>query len=186
MQNNSKQLNTQEHIHSLIYQLSESSKEDYTQILTDFDFEVVDFSAIEHWTPNCYSRNCFYRDENFELILICWDKSQETAIHDHDGEECWVYLLQGELEEDFFRLGSSQQLELTKTKILTENQMTKSDKNSGFHRLRNNTTNRAISLHLYAKPIKQSQTFDNELGSLVEKKLKDDTFKSVTDVETTN
>lgn len=179
-------MSNQEHIHSLIYQLSESSNEDYTQILKDFDFDNVDFSDIEHWIPNCYTRNCFYRNENFELILICWDKNQQTAIHDHDGEECWVYLLRGELEEDFFGLNSSEGLELTKTTILTRNHITKSDKNSGFHRLRNNTKDRAVSLHVYAKPIKQSRTFDNELGSIVEKKLTDDTFKSVIDFETIN
>lgn len=179
-------MNSQEHIHSLIYQLSESSKEDYTQILTDFDFNNIDFSAIEHWIPNSYSRNCFYRDNNFELILICWDKGQDTAIHDHDGEDCWVYLLQGSLEEDYFRLNKAAQLELTKTVILQKDQITKSDKDSGFHRLRNSTLQRALSLHVYAKPIKQSRTFDKDLGAIVEKKLKDDTFKSVVNYQPIN
>ncbi|MCB0399740.1 MAG: cysteine dioxygenase family protein, partial [Winogradskyella sp.] len=82
--------------------MSKSSKEDYTEILLNFNFEDIDFSEIEYWEPQCYTRNCFYKDDNFELILICWDKGQKTAIHDHDGEDCWVYLLEGKMEEDFY------------------------------------------------------------------------------------
>lgn len=161
--------------------MSESSKEDYMQILKDFDFDTLDLSAIENWVPNCYTRNCFYRDDKFELILICWNQDQQTAIHDHNDEDCWVYLIKGELEEDYFKLNGQDKLEYVDTKTLLKNQITKSDKESGFHRLRNNTSHRAMSLHVYAKPITQSRTFDEKLECIVDKALKDDTFKCVAD-----
>ncbi|MCB0399739.1 MAG: hypothetical protein KDD26_08995, partial [Winogradskyella sp.] len=50
---------------------------------------------------------------------------------------------------------------------------------SGFHRLRNSKSSRALSLHVYAKPIEQSLTYDESVGKLVDKKLKYDTFKNV-------
>ena len=177
-------MKTQAHIHTLINVLSESSKEDYTEILLNFNFKNIDFSKIEYWEPQCYTRNCFYKDDNFELILICWDKGQQTAIHDHDGEDCWVYLLEGEIEEDFYRLNDNKQLEFCATSVLEKGQVTKSDKLSGFHRLRNNKINRALSLHVYAKPIEQSLTYDENLRRLVDKKLKYDTYKSVVSSET--
>jgi predicted metal-dependent enzyme (double-stranded beta helix superfamily) len=176
-------LKTQAHINTLINVLSESSKEDYTEILLNFNFKNIDFSEIEYWEPQCYTRNCFYKDDDFELILICWDKGQQTAIHNHDGEDCWVYLLEGEIEEDFYRLNDNEQLEFCATSVLEKGQVTKSDKLSGFHRLRNNKINRALSLHVYAKPIEQSLTYDENLGRLVDKKLKYDTYKSVVSSE---
>ena len=172
-------MNTQEHIHVLIDVLSHSSKEDYTDILLNFNFQDIDFSEIENWKTHSYTRNCFYKDENFELILICWDKGQKTAIHNHDGEDCWVYLLKGELEEDFYELDDSGQLKHKSSQILKPNEITKSEGHDGFHRLGNSTKSRALSLHVYAKPIVQSLTFDDGLGKLVDKKLRYDTFKSV-------
>ncbi|WP_299129019.1 cysteine dioxygenase family protein [uncultured Winogradskyella sp.] len=179
-------MNTQKHIKLLIDLLSESSNEDYTQILKDFDFDGIDFSEIEHWIPNCYSRNCFYRDSNFELILICWDKGQQTAIHDHDGEECWVYLLDGEMNEEYYKLDNQGQLTLTHSQTLCKNQITKSDKKSGFHRLRNTTFSCSMSLHVYAKPIAKNRTFDEQLGCIVENTLVDHTFSCIVDLEVVN
>lgn len=172
-------MKTQEHIHSLINLLSKSSKEDYTEILLNFNFDAIDFSEIEFWEPQCYTRNCFYKDENFELILICWDKGLQTAIHNHDGEDCWVYLLEGELEEDFYQLDENEQLKYCSTNNLKPKQVTKSEELKDFHRLRNGEKARAMSIHVYAKPIEQSLTYDERLGKLVDKKLKYDTFKSV-------
>lgn len=172
-------MSTQVHILTLISQLSHSSKEDYTDILLNFNFLDIDFSEIENWKTHSYTRNCFYKDENFELILICWDKGQKTAIHNHDGEDCWVCLLEGELEEDFYELDDFGQLEYKSSQILKPNEITKSEGYDGFHRLGNSAKSRALSLHVYAKPIEQSLTFDDGLGKLVEKKLKYDTFKRV-------
>ena len=175
-------MNTQAHIYSLIQLLSKSPKEDYTNILLNFNFQNIDFSEIENWKIHSYTRNCFYKDENFELILICWDKGQKTAIHNHNGEECWVYLLEGELEEDFYELDDSGQLEYKSSQILRPNEITKSEGHDGFHRLRNSSKSRALSLHVYAKPIAQSLTFDDALGKLVDKNLRYDTFKSFVSV----
>ncbi len=172
-------MNTQEHIHALIDVLSHSSKEDYTEILLSFNFQDIDFSEIENWKPHSYTRNCFYKDENFELILICWDKGQKTAIHNHNGEECWVYLLEGELEEDFYELDDSGQLEYKSSQILRPNEITKSEGHDGFHRLRNSSKSRALSLHVYAKPIAQSLTYDEDLDKFIDTKLSYDTYRSV-------
>ncbi|APY07897.1 hypothetical protein BWZ20_06090 [Winogradskyella sp. J14-2] len=176
-------MKTQALINTLINLLTESSKKDYTNILLNFNFQDIDFSEIEHWKPHDYTRNCFYKDKNFELILICWDKGQKTAIHNHNGEECWVYLLEGELEEDFYELDDSGQLEYKSSQILRPNEITKSEGHDVFHSLGNSTKSRAISLHVYAKPIAQSLTFDDALGKLVDKKLSYDTYKGVVSSE---
>lgn len=164
-------------IQTLIHQLSVSDKKDYSRILKNFDIDKLDFSEVENWLPNSYTRNCFYRDQYFELILICWDEDQQTEIHDHDGEDCWVYILEGEMEEDFYKLDNVGKLKLCSTNIIKHNQLTRADKFSEFHRLRNNSGKRALSLHLYAKPIEQSLTYDETLGVLTKKKLRYDTYK---------
>lgn len=165
------------HIQQFVDLLSKSAKEDYTRIIKNFDFAKIDFYQFENWQSSCYTRNCFYRDPNFELILICWDKGTRTAIHDHDGEECWVYLLDGQMEEEFYNLSNNDELELLSSKSLKAKQLTKSSRSVGFHRLKNSSLTRSMSLHIYAKPIVKSRFLDEESGIIKEKKLTYNTFK---------
>ncbi|MCT4631037.1 cysteine dioxygenase family protein [Winogradskyella sp.] len=166
-------------LNKLVNQLSVSHKKDYSKILKEFDFSLIDFKSIEHWKPNAYTRNCFYRDSSFELILICWDKGVKTAIHDHDGEDCCVMLLEGEMEEDFYTLNDKGQLVFQSTKTLKKYQLTQADKNNGFHRLKNQFSQRAMSLHLYANPIEESLTLDEVSGKIIKKKLNYNSYKPI-------
>lgn len=169
-------MNSNAHIKRFIGLLSETTKENYSAIIESFDFGKIDFRRYENWELNNYTRNCFYCDECFELILICWDVGQQTAIHDHDGEDCWVYLLEGEMEEEFYKLNEDNQPILSHSQTLLQNQLTKSTNDSGFHRLKNSSKKRSVSLHIYAKPIEKSQFYDEEQEMLIEKRLSYDTY----------
>ena len=49
-----------------------------------------------------YQRNLIYRNENFELLLLCWDKGSITPIHHHPKNGCLMKLLQGQLRETLY------------------------------------------------------------------------------------
>lgn len=170
-------LNSKDHIQRFIDLLSEADKKDYTSIIKNFDFGLIDFSPYENWTTKHYTRNCFYRDDRFELLLICWEKGHQTSIHDHNGEDCWVYVLQGKMEEEFYTLKNDGGLKLRSVNSLNPKMLTKSGNGNGFHRLKNDSGQRSLSLHVYAKPIEQSRFYDENLGKLVEKNLSYDTYK---------
>ena len=179
-------MNSSIYLQSFIDLLSKSEKKDYTSIIRNFDFDKVDFSTLENWSFGTYTRNCFYRDENFELILICWDKNQKTKIHDHDGNDCWVYLLEGELTEEFYELDKDEKLHLKVTNTLQSKQITKSGNRAGFHRLKTKLSKRAMSLHVYAKPIDKSRYYDETLDKLVEKELSYCSYKPLNILENIN
>jgi len=166
-----------EHIQKLISLLSQSSIKDYNTILNGFDFSAIDFKLFESWSQKKYTRNCVYRDANFELILLCWEQGQETSIHGHDGEDCWVYLLEGEMEEVFFTIDNDNDLRKERSQIISPNQMTFMNDKIGFHKLRNSSHGKSISLHLYAEPIENCRSFDEVTQQFVERKLNYDTFK---------
>src|SRR5215467_16015221 len=44
-----------------------------------------------------YTRNLIYRDELFEVMTICWQPGQKTAIHTHNGQLGWMTVSQGEV-----------------------------------------------------------------------------------------
>lgn len=145
--------------------------------MNTFNFETIDFEPFQSWSKKKYTRNCLYRDANFELILLCWEQGQETSIHDHDGEDCWVYLLKGKMEEVLFSIDDQKQLKEEVTQHITPNQLTFMNDRIGFHKLKNVNQGRSMSLHVYAKPIEQCRFFDEKSKRFIEKTLTFDTYK---------
>ena len=165
-----------ENIQELLQLLSESSKTRYNSILNNFDFDAIDFSSFESWSPKKYTRNCMHKDAEFELLLLCWDEGQETAIHDHDGEDCWVYLLKGEMEEVYYNLDNSNHLREDRSHSILPHQISFMNDRIGFHKLINNFKGKSMSLHLYAKPIQQCNFYCETSEQFMERKLNYDTF----------
>ena len=173
-------MKSSENIQKLIQSLSKSPTGEYNIILKKFDFESVDFSSYESWSSECYTRNCIFRDVNFELILICCQEDQETAVHGHDGEDCWVYLLEGEMKEIYFNINDDNDLQEVGSHIIQPNQLTFMNDKVGFHKLKNcNQSGKSMSLHLYAKPIENCVSFDETTQSFIQRELSYDTYKEL-------
>ncbi len=168
-----------ENIQELIQQLSESSKTHYNSILNNFDFNTIDFKQFESWSSKKYTRNCLYKDAQFELLLLCWEEGQETSIHDHDGEDCWVYLLEGKMEEVFYTLDSSNTLIDEHSQSILPHQLSFINDRVGLHKLRNAFNDKSVSLHLYARPIEQCHFYCEQTKQFIERKLNYDTIKEL-------
>jgi len=172
-------LKSSENLQNLITILSQSSIEDYNALLNSFDFSAIDFKPFESWSSKKYTRNCMYRDVNFELILLCWEKDQETAIHGHDGEDCWIYLLEGEMEEVFYAIDDDRYLREKRSQKTFPKQVSFMNDRLGFHKLKNNFRGRSMSLHVYAKPIENCRSFDEVSQRFIKRTLHYDTFKQL-------
>ena len=117
-----------------------------------------------------YTRNCIIRKSNFELLLLCWSAGQETPIHCHGGEECWVYLLEGHLEEIQYDFVDNQLKTLRSSNMLPGGKSFMSDDN-GYHKLINKNGSRSMSLHLYMNPIHTCTFYDAHSNSFVSRTL---------------
>ncbi len=168
-----------ENIQELLQLLSESSKTQYNSILNSFDFDAIDFKAFESWSSGKYTRNCMHKDSQFELLLLCWDEGQETSIHDHNGEDCWVYLLNGEMKEIFYTLNNSNHPIEDRSQSILPHQLSFMNDRIGFHKLRNSFKGKSMSLHLYAKPIEQCSFYCENSEQFVERKLNYDTYQEL-------
>ena len=47
--------------------------------------------------PERYTRNLVFKNEFFELLVICWNIGQRAPVHGHEGERCWSRVEQGSL-----------------------------------------------------------------------------------------
>jgi len=123
----------------------------YTKIMSEINFG---FKEIEHlcfWDNDNYSKISIEKDELYELVLICWEKEQQSPIHKHNLTEAWTYILKGELTEKIY-VGTEKNPPLENTIILTQKDISSIKKESKkVHRLINSYNGRSVSLHLYKK-----------------------------------
>jgi cysteine dioxygenase len=155
----------------LITALSEGERNTFNHIIHSIEIPIEDFEVYTSWSKECYTRNCIINNEKFELILICWKEGDQTSIHDHDGEECWVKVIAGEFKETIYKLNDLEELDIVKSSISKKNQITYMKDFMGFHRLENVSKKRSMSLHLYAKPIRKCRMYDEETKTLINKNL---------------
>ena len=128
-----------------------------------------------------YTRNMIYRDDLFEVMTICWQPGQKTAVHTHNGQLCWMIPQRGNLGVvDYKWLGCDHPehqnvvgidclagSENTKLQVLHEIEacaggpVMTADKLQTIHRLYNlsETTERAVSVHIYSRPIDSCVAF---------------------------
>ncbi len=128
------------------------------------------------WSKQCYTRNCLARTEKYEVILLCWDIGAKTPIHGHGGEDCWVYQVQGTVEE--VRLEEQAgTLKETNRMILTPGKLTYMNDQMGYHTIENTSAQQAMTLHIYASPIDSCKVFNNKKDCFEMKEMFYHTFK---------
>ena len=160
----------------LITELSNSSKDNYKSIFKNLELNAEEIATFQNWSDDTYMRNGIYKDDSFELILICWEEGQETTIHCHGGEECWIFLIEGEVQEVFYSLDESNKLITNGARSLYKNQDSYINDSIGYHKLKNNVKGRTMSLHLYAKPIENCTYYDEVSEKFIKKHLSYDTY----------
>ena len=158
-------------INELVAALSEGERTTYDNIMRSMDIPTWEFEDYSYWSDECYTRNCIVDTEDFELILLCWKAGQITPIHDHGGEECWVTVVEGEFQERIYHVDENNELSLVKSDVAKKHDVTYMIDFMGFHSLQNISSENSLSLHLYAKPIRNCNRYDEELEMLVNNDL---------------
>ncbi len=162
---------TLQSLDDLVSALSEEERTTYSSIIRSMKIPSSAFEYCCSWSNKSYTRNCIVENEKFELILLCWEEGQKTPIHDHGGEECWVKIIQGELKETIYKVDEAGELKAGKSTISKTGDISYMIDFMGCHRLENLTGGRAMSLHLYAKPIRNCKMFDENSRKFVRKDL---------------
>jgi len=161
-------------IEELLEILPQCSGTDFVKLADQLELDPEDFEPYAYWSDESYTRNCVSRNDEYELILLCWEPGQETPVHCHNGEECWVYGLKGEMDEIRFqnKPGSEHDIYETDRGTMKEGTVAYMHDNMGFHSLHNNSGERAMTLHLYMRPIDSCRIYDEEQDRFIRKDMK--------------
>lgn len=169
-------------VEELVTILSQSQASDFVKISEKLNLNASDFEDFASWKKEGYTRNCIAKEDHYELLLLCWGPRQKTPIHCHNGEECWVLNLKGDIEEiryDEKTPDSGELVEVSKERF-SEGGLSYMNDDMGFHALENLNDSQAMTLHLYMDPIESCRIFDEEKQEFVRKKL---AYDSVANLE---
>lgn len=162
---------TYESLNEVVTALSELQKAMYHDIIRSIKIPISFFENFCSWSNESYTRNCIVENEKFELLLLCWEKGQKTPIHYHGNEECWVKIIEGEFRETLYNVDDAAELKTVKSTTLKTGDTSYMIDFMGCHRLESLSNTRSMSLHLYAKPIRNCKIFDENSRKFVSKEL---------------
>lgn len=162
-----------ESLDDLIHLLDSTKVKDFKKLDLEFNLSHNKFDSYASWNSNRYTRNCIVKRKHYELILLCWSPNQSTKIHCHGGEECWVYLIDGKIEENLYDL-KNQSLELRMKRQLGNGKISYMNDSLGFHSLHNVGGSKAMTLHLYMNPIESCTYYNEATDKFIPKSMKFD------------
>lgn len=146
--------------------------------------QITDSSLAPYifFDENFYTRNMIYRSDLFEVMTICWQPGQKTAVHTHNGQLCWMITQRGNMGVvDYKWLGCDHpenqnvvgldclagsghtRLDVVReVEVCTGGPILTADKLQTIHRLYNlsESDEQAISIHIYSRPIDSCVAFD--------------------------
>lgn len=163
-------------INQLVSQLRQSNKGEIKNIIASMQIPVSEFEKYETWNRDHYTRNCITRTTNFELLLLCWQAGQETPVHCHNDQDCWVFLINGSILERQYKRSKNGIPKITVIETMQESGSYHINDEIGLHSLHNSNEKRAMSLHIYVNPIEECSYYSKQLKKFKTKKLEYDTY----------
>lgn len=181
-----------------IRRLSEGviTKQAIYDYLTSWEIRGEDLDRYRSWLPDRHTRNKIFRNEMIEVMLICWPVGATTPLHTHNGQLGWMTMIEGKLVvENFHKVscnrpenqqvvgmdclaGATQiEMERLETEVaIPGGPLNTVDKKQTIHRIINPAewNERAVSMHVYSRPIDSCVVFDLENQSCYRRDLKYD------------
>ena len=111
------------------------------------NYESLDYYKWISFNKFSYKRNLIYRDNNYEILLLCWNPYSFSKIHDHSQNGCILKLLYGNLVETIY----DNSLNIVSNNLINPNNISYMNNKIGYHSI-NNLNNYAVSLHIYSPP----------------------------------
>jgi cysteine dioxygenase len=147
------------------------------EMLAAYASGATDWSRYACFEPDRYTRNLVARNEHFELLILCWGQGHRSPIHDHQGQRCWMGVLEGKLVETQYRMprgGAPRPLEKQGSQVFEPGGVAYITDDIALHDIGGLDGGSAVSLHLYAGPIAACRLYDPATGAVTTKVLEYD------------
>lgn len=136
----------------------------FASILSRYSIPSHDLEPYFRWNSRHYTRTCIHRNEDLELLVICYEPGQSTSIHDYNSQTAWIHPILGEVVEERYTARSGGELRSVQQLHLNLGTDVSRTNGSSIHRFTNYGAERAATLNLYAKPVSKWRIYDERTG----------------------
>lgn len=137
------------------------------EFLREFRTRPLDWSVLApqiRYSGLGYYRKRLHRNSRWELLLLCWLPGQYTVIHDHGESYSATRIISGVMSEIVYECrGEGKRMKRLATRSLAAGRVTL-EPVGAIHKVFNDTTAPAASLHLYSPPLKELGSYDEATG----------------------
>lgn len=160
-------------IQKLAQELGAIPEKDFThaavlEFMRTHRVDVATLAPYLYFSMDRYTRNLIHKTPQFELIAICWDIGQKSAIHNHRDQNCWMAAAYGKVMVHNFKLLRKDpatgfcELESTTQFVIDPASPQEVDPAEPIHQVVNATSfnSRAVTLHVYSKPFDTCEVYD--------------------------
>lgn len=120
----------------------------------DWDF----VQRLIRYDATTYTRQTLARTPACELVLMCWLPGQASRVHDHGGSYGASLVLRGELQEARYGWSGPRLLQLATSHAQRGSVLL--ERSETIHRIRNDSPRGAVTLHLYAPPLRTMRRYE--------------------------
>ena len=169
-----------------IRRLSEGliTKQKIYDYMVAYEIRADELERYKQWLPERHTRNKIFRNDMIEVMLICWPIGAVTPLHTHNGQLGWMTMIEGKLLVENYRkiscnrpeneqvvgmdcLAGATAIEMERLDnelAIPGGPLNTVDKTQTIHRIRNlaEWNERAVSMHVYSRPIDSCVVFDME------------------------
>lgn len=151
----------------------------------DFSLETVQDYILRHYvmpetlekyvffSKGNYTRNLIFKNDVFECMTICWEIGQQSRIHNHRGQHCWMSAPIGRLRVQNYRVeerdANRSTCRIVPTDIYEMDQEHPCYVNplEPVHAVQNLAEfgQRAVSIHVYSKPFDSCEIYLKDRGT---------------------
>jgi predicted metal-dependent enzyme (double-stranded beta helix superfamily) len=140
------------------------------RLIADVRFGVEAVKPYLSFRERCYTRNLVFKNDDFEVAILCWDAGAVSPVHDHSAQRCWQTALEGTFDvENYSRVagglaeGYARLDRLDTVYGLRTGQPDYRYGDNDVHRVSvSPSQSHAVSLHVYAKPLTACLVYDYE------------------------
>jgi|SRR5437867_369115 len=168
-------------IQELVDGLSRIAAASFThqRVLQEIGRTVIDPQSLHPYLffcPTHYTRNLIHYCELFEVVGVGWEPGQQSPVHNHRGQECWMGVPIGRLQVQNYRLLAYDPVEKTcrlEPSIRFEmnpEHPAAVDPAEPIHSVHNLPEHggRAVSVHVYSRPFHSCEVYLPEQGRCFE------------------
>ena len=127
--------------------------------------EAASLDEFTRFAPGRYTRHLVHKDENVEILVLCWAMGSMAPIHGHEGEYCWARVERGRLAFASYREASRMPLRLELLGAV-EGGPGYVDGPADIHAVSNPSSlaEDAVSVHVYCRPYDECDIYDTRAG----------------------